>query len=568
MNRRTTALAAVAVLSAAGLALAGCAQPKTESDQGGGGTDEAPSLPLVGWTQADPADLQQGGTLSLAVLSSPTDEGQWNIATTQGAEVDVVNLTSPMMGAPYKAAKDGTVVVDPNYATDIELESESPQVVDVKLNENAVWEDGSPLTAKDYEATFAALSGKNKKFNIASSAGFDDVAKFDVVSDYEFKITFRDPYADWQALLTEPAVPADIASSPAKWGGFTEKPLPSSGPFVMSKIDNNAKIYTMTPNPKWWGDKPVLDKITWKVVDQGAQAQTFANNEINAVEAQDVDTYTAALKKSGAKATSSGGVTFSQVMFNGTADPVSDVNVRKAVAQAIDRVTIAKSANEPLGVTATTDGNWIYMPGQKGYTDTVDEKLPHDLDAAKKDLEAAGWEHSDGKWMKDGKQLKLSIIVPQGTKSNELRAQQVQSSLKQIDVPVALDEVPTGDYFTNIMNGKYEMATFGYQGTLFPVSSAESLFYPAQKPGDSGQNYSFISDDRLGDLWDQANAELDPEKRIKIVEQINNVLAEIIPFVPIYPYPNVWIVDQKLANFGASTFMGITADWTKVGYTK
>ena len=304
------------------------------------------------------------------------------------------------------------------------------------------------------------------------------------------------------------------------------------------------------------------------VIDQGQQAQSFANGEINAVETQDVDTYTAALKKSGAKAENSGGLTFSHVMFNGTADPVSDVGVRKAVAQAINRDLIAKSANEPLGVKATTDGNWIYMPGQKGYTDTVGEKLPYDQAAAKKDLEAAGWTNADGAWTKDGKQLKLSIIVPQGTKSNELRAQQIQASLKQIDVPVTLDEVPTGEYFTDIMNGKYEMATFGYQGTLFPVSSAESLFYPQQKPGSDGQNYSFISDDRLGDLWKQANTELDPEKRIKIVDQINNVLAEILPLVPIYPYPNVYVVDKNLANFGASTFMGITGDWTKVGFTK
>ncbi|UUT35530.1 ABC transporter substrate-binding protein [Microbacterium elymi] len=336
-----------------------------------------PQLPLIGWTPVPASDVQQGGTLNLAVLSSGTNEGNWNISTTQGANVPVVNMQSPLMGTPYKATKDGSVEPDPNYATSIELTSESPQTVDVKLNDKAVWEDGSPLTANDYKATFAALSGKNDKFNIASSAGFDKVASFDVVNDYEFTFTFSAPYADWQALLTTPAVPADIASDPVKWStGYTQKPLPSSGPFVMSKIDNSAKIYTETPNPKWWGDKPKLDKITWTVIDQGSQAQSFANNEINAVEAQDVDTYTAALKKSGAKALSSGGLTYSQVTFNGLQAPLDDANVRKAIAQSIDRELIAKTANEPLGVKGTTDGNWIYMPGQKGYEDTVGDKLP------------------------------------------------------------------------------------------------------------------------------------------------------------------------------------------------
>jgi peptide/nickel transport system substrate-binding protein len=563
MNRRTTALAAVAVLSTAGLALAGCAQPNAKPTN-----SEPPQLPLIGWTPVSADDVQQGGTLSLAVLSSGTDEGNWNISTTQGANVPVVNMQSPLMGTPYKATKDGSVTPDPNYATDIKLESESPQTVDVKLNEKAVWEDGSPLTAKDYEATFAALSGKNDKFNIASSAGFDKVSKFEVVSDYEFKFTFDTPYADWQALLTTPAVPADIASDPTKWASFTTKPLPSSGPFVMSKIDNSAKVYTETPNPKWWGDKPKLDKIVWKVIDQGAQAQTFANGEINAVEAQDVDTYTAALKKSGAKALSSGGLTYSQVTFNGLQAPVDNPDVRKAIAQAIDRNLIAKTANEPMGVKATTDGNWIFMPGQKGYEDTVGEKLPYDLDAAKKGLEKAGYKHEDNQWTKDGKQLKLSVIVPQGTKSNELRAQQIQASLKKIDVPVTLDEVPSADYFTNIQNGKYEMATFGWQGTLFPISSTESLFYPEMKPGGSGQNYAFVTDDKLGDLWKQANTELDQTKRLDIAKEINNTIADYMPMLPIYPYPNVQVVDKNLANYGPGTFTDLTDDWTKVGFTK
>ena len=561
MNRRTTALAAVAVLSAAGLALAGCAQPNAKPT-----SSEPPQLPLVGWTPVPTSDLQQGGTLSLAVLSSGTDEGNWNISTTQGANVPVVDMQAPLMGTPYKATKDGSVEVDPNYATDIKLTSDSPQTVDVKLNQKAVWEDGSPLVAKDYEATFAALSGKNTKFNIASSAGFDQVSKFEVVGDYEFTFTFDTPYADWQALLTTPAVKADIASDPAKWASYTTKPLPSSGPYIMSKIDNNAKVYTETPNPKWWGEKPLLDKITWTVIDQGSQAQAFANSEINAVEAQDVDTYTAALKKSGAKSLNSGGVTYSQVTFNGLQAPLDDANVRKAIAQSIDRNLIAKTANEPMGVKATTDGNWIFMPGQNGYADTVENKLPYDLNAAKKLLTDAGWKNADGKWTKDGKDLKLSVIVPQGTKSNELRAQQIQASLKKIDIDVALDEVPSADYFTNIMAGKYEMATFGWQGTLFPISSSESLFYPEMKPGGDGQNFAFVTDPKLGDLWKQANSELDPAKRLKLADDINNTIANYMPMLPIYPYPEVIIVDKNLANYGPATFMAV--DWTQVGFTK
>ncbi|MBN9612452.1 MAG: ABC transporter family substrate-binding protein, partial [Actinobacteria bacterium] len=398
-------------------------------------------------------------------------------------------------------------------------------------NDKAVWEDGSPITAKDYEATFAALSGKNKKFNIAASTGFDQVASFTVKSDYEFEYTFDTPYADWPNLLVGPAVPAATASDPEKWNkDNVDKPLPSSGPYVMSKMDNSAKVYTYTPNPKWWGDKPVLDKITYTVIDQASQGQAFANNELNAVETPDIDSYTTALKKADAKALNSGGVMYAQLTFNGLQAPLNDVAVRKAIAMSIDRMQVAKTANEPFGIKATTDGNWIFMPGQKGYEDTVANKLPFDTKAAEKLLTDAGWTHADKKWTKDGKDLAFSITVPQGTKSNELRAQQIQASLAKIDIAVTLDAVPGEKYFENIMNGKYEAATFGWQGTLFPISTTEPLVYPAGKPGDeAGQNFSFITDDSLGDLFKKANAELDVDKRLAITSQINDTIAGFVP---------------------------------------
>lgn len=566
MNRRRSALATAAVLGVSAMALAGCAQANPTAKP----ENTKPAvLPLVGWTQASSSQLKQGGTLNLAAAESGTDAGNWNLNTTQGAEVDVQNITAPLMGGPLIATKDGTVKVNPDYATSVKLISESPQTIQVKLNPKAVWQDGTPITAKDYQATFAALSGKNAAFNIASSAGYSNVSSFTVESPTEFEYTYDTPYADWQATAATVALPANVASDPNLWNkGFTTKPLPSSGPFIMSKIDNNAKVYTETPNPKWWGAKPHLDKIIWTVIDQGAQAQAFANSELNAVQINDVDTYTAALKKSGAKAQDSGGLSYSQVYFNGVTAPLNDYTVRKALSQAINRELIAKTANTPLGVPATTMGNWIYMPGQKGYQDVVSQKLPYDPSASKALLKEAGWSNSNGQWTKDGKQLKLSIIVPQGTKSNELRAQQIQASLKAIDVPVTLNEVPSADYFTDIIAGKYEMATFGWNGTLFPVSSGESLFYPAQKPGGNGQNYAFVTDPKLGPLWTKANTELDPAKRIGITNDINNVIAGYLPFLPIAPYPNVYVVDKGLANFGASTFMGQAEDWTQVGYLK
>ena len=159
------------------------------------------SLPAVGWTRVDPATLQQGGTVNLAVSNSPTDDGNWNNNTAEGAEVYATQVEAPTYGTGITIKEDGSWEANPDYATSIELTSEDPQVVTVKLNDKAVWEDGSPMTAADYESTFHALSGQDPAYNIASSAGFDQVTSFDIASDYEFSFTVDPVYADWPNIM-------------------------------------------------------------------------------------------------------------------------------------------------------------------------------------------------------------------------------------------------------------------------------------------------------------------------------------------------------------------------------
>jgi peptide/nickel transport system substrate-binding protein len=401
-----------------------------------------------------------------------------------------------------------------------------------------------------------------------STQGYDQVSSFNVVSPTEFNFSFAKPYADWQNLLVASAVEKSIASNPTAWNkDYIKKPLPSNGPYVMTKIDNSADTFTETPNPKWWGAKPHLAKITFTVIDQTAQGQAFVNGEINSVNVTDVDTYDAAKKKPGAVVESSGGLSWSQVTFNATTTPLNNVHVRKAVAYAVNRALIAKAANGPLGVATTLDGNWIFMPGQAGYTDTAGTDYPFSPTKAKGELKTAGYKYAKGAWTKGGTQLKLSIIYPQGTASNELRAQQVQSSLKAIGVPVAIQQVPSASYFNDIIAGKFEMTTFGWSGTLFPISTSRPLFSPAQKPGDeAGQNYAFITDPKLKALWDETDQDLNPTTRLATAKKINDVISSYMPMLPLAPYPNLYIQDKNLANYGPATFE--ETDWTTVGFTK
>ncbi|MFT4265392.1 MAG: ABC transporter family substrate-binding protein [Nocardioides sp.] len=566
MNRTITkAGIPLAALGLATMALAGCSKANTADST----KSDAPKteVPLVGWTPVDYDKLADGGTLNLAVSGDPTSNGNWNLNTSLGANDETSQVLAPTTCGPVKIEDDGSWATDKNYAESVEVVSEDPQVIEVKLNPDAVWEDGTPITAADYEATFTALSGKDEKYDLASSAGYDKVSAFDVVSDTDFKVTFASTYADWPAMFTAGEVlPKAIASDAKAWSkGYVEKPLPTCGPYVFTSIDNTNHVLTLGKNPKWWGQDPKLDTITWKVMDQATQAQAFTNSELSAVEVDmDADGYTMAKGKTGAVVERSGGLTWTQVTLNGL--KIDDVAVRKAIGMAINRELMAKSANEPVGAEAVTQGSYIFMPGQAGYHDNVGDALPYDPDGAKKVLTDAGYTDTDGSWTKDGKTLKYSVIVPSGVDTNKARAVQIQSSLAAIDIPVEIQTVPSDDYFTKINDGDFEMATFSWVGTPFPISSSESLFSPAGEPGGDGQNFSFVTDPQLETLWKQANAELDEDKRAEIANEIDKAIAQLVPMVPFAPAPQVFVVDGNLANYGPAEFQDI--DWTEVGFTE
>ena len=561
MKRKSTVFAALAVLSASALLLTACAPGNTAEDSPQ--ASESKALPTTAWQVAAAGDVQDGGTLNLSISSLPAN---WNTYQVDGNEADTVTTVAPTTGGPIRVGSDGTTTVDPNYATSVEVISEDPQVVEIKLNPDAVWEDGTPITYKDYAATWAAMNGSNEEYSPASTAIFDQISAIESTgTDFDFTVAFDSINADWASILTS-VLPASVTSTPESFNtGYVTTPVPSSGPFVISNVDTTGQVVTLTRNPLWWGEAAKLETIIVKVISGESAATSFGNSETDVLYiSSNADAYQTAEKRTDAEIQASGGLTWTHVTMNGAKGPLADVELRRAVGHAVNRSLISESANTPVGVDATTQGSYIFMPGQKGYQDNVGDAIGYDVAAAEKLLDDAGYSAGDdGMREKNGKALQLSITVPADTPTNKQRAVQVQADLKEVGIAVELNEVPTAKYFSDyIIPGDFEMTSFSWVGTAWPISSTEALFSPV----DSESNFTGITDEKLSDLFDEANTELDADKRIVIANKIDKVLAAYVPIIPIAPLPNVYAVKSGLVNYGAAQFE--TVDWSIVGWKK
>ena len=61
-----------------------------------------------------------------------------------GNEADTGAMLRTTMPRAFRVGSDGSTTVNTDYFTDIELTSESPQVVTYTINPKAVWSDGTP----------------------------------------------------------------------------------------------------------------------------------------------------------------------------------------------------------------------------------------------------------------------------------------------------------------------------------------------------------------------------------------------------------------------------------------
>ena len=561
----------LAGLTATALVLAGCS-----GGGGGGGGDESDGpqeeLQSTGWNVVDRDDLTDGGTLTLPVDNTPAN---WQLYNLDSGTVDDNTLSGVFLPTFIHFNTDGSWDPDPDFTTSVELTSEDPQVVELSINPEAVWSDGTPITVADFAATFNALNGQVPEFAPTATNVWEDVASVEAGDgDQDVVITFANVNADWPSILngiypewavaTPEAFNTSWANGPFAADGTT---YVSGNAMILTDFDANGQVATFGPNPAWWGDAPKLEQLIFRAVSRDGLAQAFSNSEIDAFDLHgSADNYETVQGRDDAVVQRSLGTTYRHVTLNGTSEVFSDVKVRQAFAKSLNRELLAQAILSPVESPVTVLNNLIYLPGQDGYEDHASDVIGYDVDGAKSILEDEGYElNSDDVYEKDGTALEVRFVIPSDNTNSSNIATLVQQQAAEAGFAVTIDTVPSDDFFTSYITTEtrdFDATYFAWQGTPFPVSSTQSIFYPA----DSGQNFPGVTDESLGDDWAAANSELDADARVDLANGIDEKLVNLVTTVPLFPEPFTYGVIDTLANYGPAQFESVR--WQDVGYTE
>jgi len=546
--------------------LTSCGGGSDSGDNGGGGNGEQASATENDINPVDRADLAEGGDLRWPIGELPPN---YNYNQFDGTLDDNSDVMLALMPSAFEFSADATPSVNADYFTNIELTSDDPQVVTYDINPDATWSDGTPITAADLIAQWQATNGSNPAYNISSSNGYDQMESVEEGdSEKQAVVTYKNPYADWQAQFS-PLYPASTNSDPEVFNtGWIEKPLITAGPFKFASIDKTAQTMTLERDDNWWGEPAILDRIIYRVIDIDAQIDALANGEIDFVDiGADVNALQRAESTQGVDIRRAGGPNFRHITINGTSPILSDVAVRKALAKAIDRQTIADAMIGPMGGDATKLDNHIFMRNQEGYQDNAGELSEPDIDAANEELEAAGWtREGDGTRTKDGQELVIRFVIPSGVASSAQESQLVQGMLEEVGAKVDIQTVDVDQFFENyILIGDYDFTVFSWIGTPFPISSSQSIY--ANPQGDEiQQNFARVGSQEIDDAFAAVVQELDPEKAREMANEIDAMIWDEVHSLTLYQRPDIIAANEKLANYGALGFA--TANYEDIGFTE
>lgn len=562
---RRTVLGATAASAVSVLALAACSKATDGSGASDGGTDaKAIKSDENDINPKKRSEMGEGGVLRLTNNAFPAN---WNGSHVDGNEANTIEMLGALMPSLTKVDAKGEVTADAKYTKRIELITDDPQVIEIELNEGMKWSDGTAIDYTSIANAFNTLNGKNEAFEVASSDGYDKVSTVEPgANNLTAKITFTEKYADWIGLAA--VMPDSLVATPDAFNtGWLEGPQVTAGPFKISKIDSANKTVLIEPDANWWGDKPLLKQVLWTTIeDPSAAATSYQGDQLDVINATVAATYTVVkpLVGKGSELRRAAGPDWTHLTLNGgEGRPLNDVNVRKALFQAVNRKDCFESVTSALPYPKDTVqlNNHILVTNQEGYKDNSGELGKNDVDAAKKSLEAAGYTIENNQAMKDGKQLELTYVYNDGSKTNEAVVPVVQEGLEAIGVKLNVQKVPPTDLFSKYIGaGEYDITLFGWNGTPF-LSGSDNVW-----TSDGGSNYAQIGSPDLDAKLSAVATETDHSKRLDLVNEADALIWAEANTIPLWQSYDFYVQNEDIANFGAPGFE--TIDWTLVGYVK
>ncbi|HEX9363577.1 MAG TPA: peptide ABC transporter substrate-binding protein [Candidatus Dormibacteraeota bacterium] len=428
--------------------------------------------------------------------------------------------------------------VEPAAAQSYEVNNTGSAYV-FHLRANAKYWDGMPVKAADFvyawqrlidprlaapnETLFAdtVLNGQRVSLmdpqrDKATIDGALGTLGLKAVDDFTFQVQLAhpDPAFIWLAAMPASApIRKDIvARSGDKWSTVPDT-FVTNGPFKVTEIVKNERI-RVERNPNYWGPRPALERIDFVMVTDGAAALSkYRNGELDEIMVQPAHAESVAGDSSvNRQLVKIPNLTVFWIVFRVNSPPLSNVKVRLAVAQAIDRNAFVKQIFQGESIPAQT-----FIPkGMHGYAPNLTAQK-FDVAQARASLASSGL---------SARQVSLTYAYDQSSDFAKATAQFVHDQLKtNLGIELNLQGLDPNTLSSRVGAGQFQMTgPRGWTADYPDPADWYDLFLTT-----SSNNIAFWQNQQYDNFVRVARTDINPGRRDQEYLQAQSMLVSEAP---------------------------------------
>ena len=485
---------------------------------------------------ADPR-AQKGGTLQEYMIDYPATFRQHGPNSNSFFSIILSRYEMSLL-----ALHTGTGNHIPALATHWAVASDHKTVY-YKLNPNARWSDGRPVTAEDYLFTLEFKRSPHIVSPWHNNHYTEEITHITKHSDDVISVVSGKKRIDFNLLRKTniSPTPKHFYKLDKNWvHNYTWKIKPNLGAYQIKNY-KHGKFITFARKKDWWAQDLKYfkyrynpDVIQYKVIrDPEARWQNFLKGELTL--------YGASLPsfwydKSQAEPFQKGYIkkhwfyhqkpkAAQGLWLNTQKDPWKDVNVRRGFAHAIN----FKKVNEEI-LRGEQKRLSSFHEGYGKYSDPSIKARTFNIEQAAQYMKNSGWSlGNSGVWEKADQAIQISITY--GNPLLEPQLVVLKEEAKKAGFNIELEKLDWTAYYKKIMEKNHQIALVSYHNSKVPPPAYWQFLHSEQAIPQSN-NLSMIKDPELDKLIDVYRETFDVEKKMTLSRQILKKHHEIGAFIP------------------------------------
>ena len=437
-----------------------------------------------------------------------------------------------------------------------------PTTLKYHLRSGVKFSDGSPLTADDVVASFTYHMNPDSGSQLASF--FSSVKTVEAAAADEVTVILKEPNVQFAYTAAHMAGFVFKKEQLADKNIGTPQVLPlGTGPYRLVEFVPGDRV-VLEAREDYWGPKPVVKHITLRgIPDRPARLLAMQSGAIDGafdLAISDVDQWKALGNVDIVTAPSLGVYVLTLDHSEG---PFKDIQVRRAVAHAVDREGLVKALLKGNGQAATAlnpPEMWSgVLPSDevRDFYAALQPSYSFDLAKAKEELKNSGY--PDG----------FDVVIPASSADPYMVniLQSVVENLKQIGIRASIQEKDNDSWLAQYFaHEKLGMQIMAYYPDFADPANYPYLFFSSATAVKDGMNGSNFKNDKVDDFLKIANEAADPKARADALKNVFKIAHEDVALVPIFWPDLAMAINNKYKLTGYNAFW-YSVPWAIRGFS-